>query len=77
MQKYPRLVGLKILKDTENKMNTKIIASSNAAELDQPGDTAAHSVIANDAVYFGKEKQTAIVTMPLHDRNGETVAAVR
>lgn len=77
MQKYPRLVGLKIFGETDNKANTKIIASSIAAELGHPGDSAARNVIASDVVYFGKEKQTAIVTMPLHDRNGETVAAVR
>ena len=28
MQKYPRLVGLKILRETDNKLDTKIIASS-------------------------------------------------
>ena len=77
MQKYPRLVGLKIFGAAENKMNTKIIASSMAGELDQPGDSAARSVIASNAVYFGKQSQSAIVSMPLHDRNGETVGAVR
>jgi hypothetical protein len=48
-----------------------------AGELDQPGDSAASNVIASNAVYFGKLNQSAMVTMPLHDRNGETVAAVR
>jgi hypothetical protein len=77
MQKYPGLIGLKILRETDNKLDTKIIASSTLSELGQPGDSAARSVISSNAVYFGKEKQTAIVTLPLHDRNGETVAAVR
>src|SRR5439155_14347171 len=77
MRKYPRLVGLKIISGTENKSLTKIIASSDASELGQSGDTASRDVIEHNAVYYGKESSTAMVTMPLHDRNGETVAAVR
>jgi hypothetical protein len=77
MQRYPRLIGLKIFSGTVNKTGTKIIASSNLAELNQPGDSASRHVILSDAVYYGKEKQTAMVTMPLHDRNGDTVGAVR
>jgi len=77
MQKYPRLIGLKILSGSETNVQTRIIASSNASEIGQPGDKWARSVIEKNAIYFGKEKRTAIVTMPLHDRNGETVGAVR
>ncbi|MCI0535590.1 MAG: DUF1080 domain-containing protein [Verrucomicrobiales bacterium] len=77
MQKYPRLVGLKIFMKSPQKMQTVLVASSNASDLGQPADSAARNVIASDAVYYGKEKQTATVTMPLHDRNGEAVGAVR
>jgi len=77
MQKYPRLIGLKIFRTTENNASTKIIASSQASELGEPGDSAARNVILNDTVYFGRATESMIVTMPLHDRNGETVGAVR
>ena len=33
--------------------------------------------ISHDTTYFGRSKKAAIVTMPLHDRNGEVVGAVR
>jgi hypothetical protein len=65
--KVRRLVGLKIFMESANKMTAKIVASSNAEELGQLADSATRNVISSDAIYFGKEKRTAIVTMPLHD----------
>ena len=38
---------------------------------------AASEVIKTGQTWFGKEKQTVSVIMPLKDRNGEPIAAVR
>jgi hypothetical protein len=77
LHENPRLAGLKIYAVPKSKPTIRIIASSNEKEVGFSGTSEEQDVISRDAVYFGKESQTAFVTLPLHDRNGETVAAVR
>ena len=77
MQRYPRLIGLKVISGAKDKLETKIVASDNSAEVGQPGDEAVRSVIERDAIYYGRADKAALVTMPLHDRNGDIVGAVR
>ncbi|MBI4325603.1 MAG: DUF1080 domain-containing protein [Chloroflexi bacterium] len=77
MQKYPRLLGLKIYARRQNQSAIQIIASNNEADIGTSGATVEREVIERDALYFGRVKQTLIVTLPLHDRNGEVIAAVR
>ena len=45
--------------------------------IGQPGEKVEKDCLEKGGSYFGKGKDSAIVTMPLHDRNGETVGAVR
>lgn len=73
----PRLLGLKIFGLTTNGTGTKIIASNDARDIGQPGDEVEKGSIENGGSYFGKTSDAATVTMPLRDRNGETVGAVR
>jgi hypothetical protein len=77
MQVHPRLIGLKIFGLTTNANGTRIIASTDANEIGQPGEQLERDCIEKGGSYFGKGKEVAMVTMPLHDRNGETVGAVR
>jgi hypothetical protein len=72
----PRLLGLKIFGLTTNATGTKIIASSDEKEIGEPGDKVERNCIEKGGSYFGKGKEKALVTMPLHDRNGEIVGAV-
>jgi hypothetical protein len=76
-QQYPRLLGLKIYAAAGKDLKVQSIASLDEKELGQPGGTVEEDVIARSTVYYGKEKNSALVTLPLHDRNGDTVAAVR
>jgi len=76
-QQYPRLLRLKIYAATGKDLKVQSIASLNEKELGQPGGTIEQDVIARSTVYYGKEKDSALVTLPLHDRNGDTIAAVR
>jgi hypothetical protein len=34
-------------------------------------------VATNGVIYYGREDQEVVVTMPLRDRNGDSIAAVR
>ncbi len=77
VQKYPRLLGLKIYARHPNRSEIQVIASNDLKEIGKPGAKVEQDVIERDALYFGRVKQTLIVTLPLHDRNGEVIAAVR
>ncbi|MBI3417857.1 MAG: DUF1080 domain-containing protein [Verrucomicrobia bacterium] len=74
---HPRLVGLKVFAPAGKESKLQIIASLDEKEIGQSGRKVEEDVLAKSAVYYGKEKDSVLVTMPLHDRNGDTVAAVR
>jgi len=76
MEKQPRIVGLRIYA-LETNNTTRIIASKELSEVGQPGTEAELAAIQNGTVSFGKEKGEVLVTLPLHDRNGDDIAAVR
>jgi len=77
IKKYPRLLGLKIFAATTNRAAPQVIASTDPKEIGRPGRAAEQDVIARSVIYHGKENSAVLVTMPLHDVNGETVAAVK
>jgi len=76
MQKYPRILGLRVY-TLNDKGEPQILASKNEGEIGQPGTDAEKGAITTGAVYFGRGRGTVAVTMPLTDRNGNPMAAVR
>lgn len=76
-KKYPRLLGLKIYLRGTDPGSTTILASSVPSENGQPGGKTENHVIANAETWYGKERESVSVIMPLRDRNGEPIAAVR
>jgi hypothetical protein len=77
LKTYPRLEGLKIYARWGDENTPKIIASSEKDEIGEQGGKVEQDVIARDVVYYGKRNGAALVTLPLHDRNGEVAGAVR
>ncbi len=77
MQRSPRLLGLKIFGTPDGQNGPLILASTNEKELGQPGTKTEKDCIDKGAVFFAKGIEEVQVTMPLHDRNGDKVAAVR
>ena len=77
MKKYPRLLDLKIYVPGKEPKTSRLIASKDAKEIGQTGGKAEADVIGQGAIYYGKEKGSVSVTMPLRDRNGESIAAAR
>jgi hypothetical protein len=75
-RQYPRLLGLKVY-SIKPQSGIQLIASRDEKEVGQAGGKVEEDVIKRSSVYYGKEKESVLVTLPLHDRNGETVAAVR
>jgi hypothetical protein len=77
LHKYPKLLALKIYLPEEDRSVTKVVASGDERDLGQPGAKTEREVIGRGETYYGKEKDVVSVIMPLRDRNGETMAAVR
>jgi hypothetical protein len=77
VKKYPRLKGVKIFANPAGSQETKVVASTDPAEVGQPAQKEALDVIVRGVVYHGEEKGQVLVTMPLRDGNGDCVAAVK
>ena len=73
----PRLLGLKIFAAGNGEEAPRMIASDKQEEVGEPGTKVERDCISRGGTYSGKGKETAVVTMPLHDRNGEIVGAAR
>jgi hypothetical protein len=76
MEQQQRILGLRVYMLTSTN-TTHIVASKDAAEIGREGTEAELQAIRDGTVSFGREKGAVLITMPLHDRNGEMVAAVR
>jgi hypothetical protein len=77
LKKYSRLLGLEIYVLGPEPNTSRVIGSNDPKKIGQKGGHTEQDVIARNVTYYGKGKQSVQVTMPLHDRNGETVAAAR
>lgn len=77
LKEYPRLVGLQVYVASDAPAGTKLIASADGKGIGNPGEAADVDVLKHGTAYYRKNSAMAVVTMPLTDRNGEPVAAVR
>jgi hypothetical protein len=75
--RYPRLLGLKIFGRKDNAPFPVVIADPREHVLGTPGTKVENDVMARGSIYFQKKSGQVEVTMPLRDRNGEAVAALR
>jgi hypothetical protein len=76
LKEQPRIVGLRLYTlDTNGQPH--IIASKVEKEIGQPGTDAETSAIRDGKDYFGRSHGTVILTLPLRDRNGDPIAAMR
>lgn len=77
LHRYPRVLAVKIYAAASASSRPRIIASGDESELGQLGAKTEQEVIGRGETYFGKEKDVVSVIMPLRDRNGDAMAAVR
>lgn len=77
LEKYPRLLGLRIYGVTGRRKELHVVASKDSSDLGGAATDVERDVVARDIPYCGRGKKETLVTLPLHDRNGEAVAAVR
>ncbi len=79
LEKKTSITGVVIyMKDRASEV-TRVVATTDEQLLGKVGSDIELSVIKNDVIYAGDDRQagSAMATLPLHDRNGEVVAAVR
>ena len=74
--KQPRILGLRIY-TLDDHGQPRVIASKIEKEIGQPGTDAETAANNEGKVYFGRDKGTVMLTLPLRDRNGDPIAAVR
>jgi hypothetical protein len=77
IQKYPRLVGLRIYTTPPDQEDCRLVASDNSREVGRLAGTTERDVIARGSIYYGRRGADVIVTMPLRDRNGDHIAAAQ
>jgi hypothetical protein len=78
LTKFSKLVDLKIFATRPGGSEPVIVASKESKQLGEPGGKVEKDVIANAKSYYGKDKKagTVTLTVPLRDRNGDSVAAI-
>ena len=77
LKKYPRLLGLQVYVLGDDPKTPRLLASKNTNEVNRAGSKIEQDVIEHGTPYYGKEKESVSVVLPLRDRNGDPVAAVR
>jgi hypothetical protein len=76
LEKYPRLLGLEVFV-AEKGGGTRLVAAGDEKDIGRSGGKPEGAVIGEGATYYGKTNQSVSVVLPLRDRNGEVIAAVR
>jgi hypothetical protein len=78
IEDYSRVLGMRIYAARTGQTNIMVVAAKDPAELHKPGGKAEADVLHNGKSYFGRDRKagTVTVTVPLRDRNGDSVAAV-
>lgn len=76
LQQQPRILGVQVYVLGAND-STRVVASKDPSEMGQHGTEAERAALRDGTVSYGRKDGAAYVAMPLHDRNGEIIAAVR
>lgn len=79
LAKKTSVVNVVIYMARDAGQEPQVVASHDEQLLGLPGTETEKNVIAKDVMYSGEDRtrDVFLVTLPLHDRNGEVVAAVR
>jgi len=76
LKEQPRIVGLRLYLPDANG-HPHVVASKQEKDIGLAGTDAEAGAITNGTAYFGRSKGMVVVTLPLRDRNGDPIAAVR
>ena len=77
MADFPQLLGLQVLVLPPKSTQSKVIASSKPAEIGQAGESTDADCIQKGLNFYRADGPAMFVTLPLRDRNGEPLGAIR
>ena len=77
MTKYPRIQALKVYALDVDTKAARVIASKEAKDVGQPGGKYELATLEKGEIYYAKARDHLEMVMPLRDRNGDPIAAVR
>jgi hypothetical protein len=77
LKKYSLVLGLKLYVPGTAPQTSRVIAGKEPGDLGQAGGPSEWDVLSYGKIYYGKDTGGVSVIMPVRDRNGEVVAAVR
>lgn len=77
MEKYPRLLGLRLYAPRGADGDLEVVGASRPEERGLAATEVEKDVAARGTSYFARGKTQVVVTLPLHDYNGDPVAALR
>lgn len=75
--KYTRVDDIQVFSKLPKDPVIKVIASAKPADLGKVATIVETDVLEKSRIYHSKISKTVTMTLPLHDSNGDTVAAVR
>ncbi len=77
LKKYAKLQDLKVYVVPPGQKGAQVVVSREAGEVGQPAGREALACLQDGAAFIGKTRTTISVLLPLRDRNGDIVAAVK
>jgi len=75
-KQHPQLLGLRVYAD-KNPGQPAVIGDMNEKGLGEAGTKTEQDVIERGSIYYLKDTRSVEITLPLRDRNGDVVAAVK
>jgi hypothetical protein len=77
MERARRLLGLELYAAQPGSEEVRLLASSDPQAEGKLAGTVEEDVARQGTLYYGKDRKSVSVVMPIRDRNGDPVAAVR
>lgn len=77
LDKYSRVVDLRLYAFQKGTDQTAVVACKHPVDKGTPGGEEEAGALQQGTMYCGKGKKTVTVVMPVRDRNGDPVAAMR
>jgi hypothetical protein len=76
LEQQPRLLNLRLYGAGTDRPGLRCLAAKNSADLGIEAGETVKKVHQENQTYFGKTPQAAVVTAPLHDRNGDVIGVM-
>ena len=76
LEQQPRLLNLRLYGTAPDRPGLRCLAAKNSTDLGTEAGETVQKVHQENQTYFGKTPQAAVVTAPLHDRNGDVIGVM-